>query len=67
MHVHAENTPPDPELLIERLAVAGIYGCSVISNQPRQMDAEPGTDFDARLSEIVAWTKGYEDRLIPVL
>ena len=67
MHVHAENTPPAPALLLERLALAGVYGCSVISNQPREMDAETGTDFDARLAEVLAWTKGYEDRLIPVL
>jgi len=67
MHVHAENTPPTPKLLLERLALAGIYGCSVISNQPLEMDAEAGTDFDTRLSEILGWTDGYEDRLIPVL
>lgn len=67
MHVHAEATPPAPEQLLARLASAGVCGCSVISNQPRQMNAREGTDFDARLAEILAWTCGYEDRLIPVL
>ena len=67
MHVHAENTPPAPKSLLDSLAKAGVYGCSVISNQPLQMDAKEGTDFDARLAEILAWSKGYEDRIVPVL
>ena len=67
MHVHAENTPPSPKNLLERLALAGVYGCSVISNQPLEMDSALGTDFDTRLSEILGWTAGYADRLIPVL
>ena len=67
MHVHAENTPATPKNLLERLSLAGVYGCSVISNQPKEMDAKDGTDFDTRLSEILAWTEGYEDRLIPIL
>ena len=48
MHVHAENTPPSPKNLLERLALAGVYGCSVISNQPLEMDSALGTDFDTR-------------------
>lgn len=67
MHVHAENTPPDPEGLLSRLALAGVQGSSVISNQPIEMDERDGTDFDARLAEVLAWTRGYEDRLVPVL
>ena len=67
MHVHAENTPPAPENLLRNLALAGVSGCSVISNQPLEMDAVLGTDFDARLLEVLSWTRGYEDRLVPVL
>ena len=67
MHVHAQNTPPAPELLLSRLSEAGVYGCSVISNRPPEMTAETGSDFDSRLSEILGWTRGNEDRLIPIL
>ena len=67
MHVHAKNTTPEPQRLISQLAEAGIYGCSVISNRPKEMTAETGTDFDTRLLEIMSWTRGYEDRLVPIL
>ena len=67
MHVHAQNTPPAPERLLARLAEAGVYGCSVISNRPYEMSADIGSDFETRLSEILSWTRGYEDRLIPIL
>ena len=66
MHVHAKNTNPEPERLLSQLAEAGIYGCSVISNRPPEMDST-GTDFETRLNEILSWTRGYEDRLIPIL
>jgi len=67
MHVHAQNTPPAPERLLARLAEAGVYGCSVISNRPPEMTPETGSDFEARLSEVMEWTRGNEDRLIPIL
>ena len=66
MHVHAKNTVPEPERLLSQLEEAGIYGCSVISNRPIEM-GNAGTDFETRLNEILGWTRGYEDRLIPVL
>ena len=67
MHVHSQNTKPEPERLLAQLAEAGIYGCSVISNEPPQMSAETGSDFDSRLAEILNWTRSYEDRLVPIL
>ena len=67
MHVHAKNTPPKPEKLLEELGKAGVWGCSVISNRPKEMSADTGTDFDTRLKEITEWTMGYGDRLIPIL
>lgn len=67
MHVHAKNTPPQPERLLSELAQAGVSGCCVFSNRPKEMTVEEGTDYKTRLNEILAWTKGYEDRLFPVL
>ncbi len=67
MHVHAKNTPPEPERLISQLAEAGVYGCSVFSHGPIEFYGKNGADFDTRLNEILTWTRGYEDRLVPVL
>lgn len=67
MHVHVQNTAPQPERLLTQLNAAGIYGCSVISNRPCEMTADLGTDFDTRLQEILDWTRGNEDRLFPVM
>lgn len=67
MHVHANGTEPTPELLLARLNEAGVYGCSVISNNPHEMTHHTGSNFEERLAELTAWTNGYEDRLFPVL
>lgn len=67
MHVHAKNTPPEPERLLSQLALAGVWGCSVISNRPKEMSPDTGSDFADRLAEIINWTRGYEDRLVPIL
>ena len=67
MHVHAKATAPEPERLLSEIAQAGVWGCSVISNRPKEMSPDTGTDFTDRLNELMAWTKGYEDRLAPIL
>ncbi len=67
MHVHANNNTPDPEGLLERLDAAGIYGCTVLSAPPHEMKMSWTNDFDSRLSTVLLWTKGNEERLIPVL
>lgn len=73
MHNHAKNTEPNPELLLENMGKAGVYGGCVFSNQPwlgedkKGTIFESGTSFDERLKEVSCWTKGYEDRLFPVI
>ena len=68
MHVHAKNTPADPQGLLARLAEAGMYGACIFSHCPRQFVlGTPGISFEERMAELKAWTKGYEDRLFPVL
>ena len=67
MHIHALNATPDPEGLLAKMATVGIDGGCVFSNWPSDANAELGTDFDARLAEVLAWTRGYEDRLFPVM
>ncbi len=67
MHIHAMNTAPDPQGLIARLEKAGAFGACIFSNRPDRDKADVGTDFDTRLNEVLNWTKGFEDRLFPVI
>ena len=67
MHVHSHNVPAAPERLLSELAMAGVSGCCVFSNRPPEMTRDMGTSFEERLDEITSWTRGYEDRLFPVL
>ena len=67
MHIHALNTKPDPEYLIQKLDASGIYGACVFSNWPDRANEKLGTSFNERLNEVLDWTNGYEDRLFPVL
>lgn len=66
-HVHSTDTPFDPKELIEKLEAAGLYGCCVFSNEPKENNPANGTDFRERLDTVLASTAGYEDRLFPVL
>ena len=67
VHVHAYNTEPDPEELIRRLDVAGVFGCCIFSASPLEFNPEIGASFEDRINELLAWTSGYEGRLFPVL
>ncbi len=66
-HIHAKNTVPDPEGLIRKMDKYGIYGGCIFSNHPIGDGAPGGTSFDERLEEALAWCRGYEDRLFPIL
>ena len=65
MHIHAANAPADPEKLLARMEQAGIYGGCIFSNRPYL--EKGGTSFDERLTEVFDWTRGYEDRLFPIM
>lgn len=67
MHIHAFNTEINPDALIEKMENIGIYGGCVFSNWPILNNKELGTTFDERLKEVLAWCKGYEDRLFPIM
>lgn len=67
IHIHARNTKPNPCGLISQMEIAGIYGGCVFSNRPVEFDPEKGTSFQERLDEVLAWSKGYEDRISPIL
>lgn len=66
MHIHSFNDGTDPKILLRKMEEAGIYGGCVFSNRPDR-EHITGTSFDERLNEVLSITKGYEDRLFPVL
>lgn len=67
VHVHANNTIATPKELLSNLDKAGVYGCCVFSNMPKEDNGKLGTSFEERLQEVLNWQKGYEDRIFPVL
>ena len=68
MHVHAEGSAtPNPQDLIEKMEKAGVYGGTVISVRPTESYGRIRMDYEQRIQNVLAWTKGYEDRLFPVL
>ncbi len=67
MHVHADGTTPAPEKMLAEMDKAGIVGGTVISNHPPQFNKNTGTSIEERLREVLLWSKGYEDRIFPVL
>ncbi len=67
MHIHAFNTEINPKALIEKMEKLGIYGGCIFSNWPELNNKELGTSFDERLSEVLSWCEGYEDRLFPIM
>ncbi len=67
MHIHAMNTKPDPKGLLAKLDKAGVFGACIFSNRPDRDNPTIGTDFQTRLNEVLQWTKGFEDRLFPVM
>ena len=67
MHTHAWGKEPSPEKLLLKMEEAGIFGGCVFSAPPREQKMEIGRSFDDRLSEILGWCKGYENRIFPIL
>ena len=67
MHIHARAKDPNPEKLIREMEEVGVWGGCVFSNHPQDGTKPGGSDFDTRLKEVLDCTRGYEDRLFPVV
>ena len=68
MHIHTNTDTPDPARFIEALDASGTYGACIFSQRPDVPEyVGTGRSFDARLDQIFAWCRGYEDRLYPVI
>ena len=59
---------PSPEVLLQNMACAGIWGGCIFSNPPKLAGTfEYGKDFEARLEELCCLTAGHKDRMFPIL
>lgn len=67
MHIHIRQGAPDPESILEKMDKAGVYGGCLFSIRPKEVNEETGADFEERLENLFQWTRGYEDRLFPIL
>ncbi len=67
MHIHAWGTKPDPDNLIAKMEKAGVWGGCIMSYRPKEADSVNGLSFEERVDEALAWCKGYEGRLFPVV
>jgi predicted TIM-barrel fold metal-dependent hydrolase len=72
MHIHCAKTEPNPAGLIKNWSKAGVYGGCVFSAPPKEQQLAPGylgggSTYEERLNELLGWTRGYEDRIFPVM
>ncbi len=67
IHISSDDITPRPQQLLERMEKAGVYGGCVFSCRPKENNAVRGLSFEERLENVLAWAKGCEDRIFPVL
>ncbi len=69
MHTHINNDKmmPNPDALIREMEMAGVYGGVVMSKMPGLAPFKDDDPISERADNALAWCKGYEDRLFPVL
>ncbi len=73
MHLHCRRGKAEPETFIKQLEEAGLYGACVFSPRPKVEGRENrpnypnDASFEERLETVLAWTKGYEGRLFPIM
>ncbi len=66
MHIHADSGEPNADELIYRMESVGIYGGAVLSPEPLE-SCDGNATYEQRIENVLAWTRGYEGRLFPVL
>lgn len=66
-HIHARKEKPNPEYMLSQMEKAGIYGGCVFSTRPLEYNPVEGLAFEERVNEVLEWSKGYEDRIFPIL
>ncbi|MBR2672439.1 MAG: amidohydrolase family protein [Oscillospiraceae bacterium] len=70
-HIHQAGNDIAPNLLIEQMEAAGVYGGSIFSVPPasfgKTTQVGSGNSLEERLEGILNYTKDYPERLFPVL
>jgi predicted TIM-barrel fold metal-dependent hydrolase len=66
MHIHLWSDG-DPDNLIEKCGIAGVYGGAVFSQPPEQMKMGHTGTGEQRLTQVISFCEKYPDRLFPVL
>lgn len=69
MHIHVGSGDVDQQYLLEQMEQSGVYGGGLISAAPDEADDDGlfTQSYEDRLKNIMAWSHGYEGRLIPIL
>ncbi len=67
MHIHNSSLKPDPAKFITELEKSGFYGGCIFSEIPLEASPDHGMSYEDRMRLVFEWTKGYEDRIFPVL
>ena len=67
MHIHIWRQDANPEVLLEHMAEAGVYGGCVMSRPSVEYDSTLGADFETRLQEVLECCDYAKDRLFPIL
>lgn len=68
MHIHVGNDKIEQNYLLEQMEASGVYGGGIISACPESATADLiKMPFKERLTNVLNWSKNYEDRLFPIL
>jgi predicted TIM-barrel fold metal-dependent hydrolase len=68
MHIHFSTEKDDPHKLVSQMERSGVFGGAIFSVPPRNIGLDKNASGgEARLTDIVNFTKDYPDRLLPLL
>lgn len=68
MHIHTGEGPVEQNYLLDRMAQSGVYGGGLISACPEEATGSLyKLPYPQRLKLLLDWTKGQEERIIPIL
>lgn len=67
MHIHIWQEKAEPQLLLDRMEEAGVYGGCILSRPPVEYSKDLGWDFDSRLNEVLDFCAYAADRLFPIM
>lgn len=66
-HLHSDPGQANPEAILQRMNSIGVDGGGVFSPEAENPIRGGGHSYEVRMKTLEDWTKGYEDRLFPIL